>query len=117
MEKKKLKKLKINKMSEFPVIGDQEQMMMKGGYTITEAEQMMNNGTWTGGYVDGLGYVGTEVTVYGDAPVGPQSECPQCQQWLEQHDRNAAYGGFELTPIGKWLLNTLPHSHGWGNHQ
>ncbi len=31
MEKKKLKKLKINKMSEFPVIGDQEQKELKGG--------------------------------------------------------------------------------------
>ncbi len=63
MEKKKLKKLKINKMSEFPVIGDQEQMMMKGGYTIAEAEQMMDSGNWSGGHVDGLGYVGPMVTI------------------------------------------------------
>lgn len=31
MENKKFKKLKINKMSEFPVIGYQEQMEIKGG--------------------------------------------------------------------------------------
>ena len=31
MEKKKLKKLKINKMQGFPVIGEQEQMALKGG--------------------------------------------------------------------------------------
>lgn len=31
MEKKKLKKLQINKMSGFLVISEQEQMMMKGG--------------------------------------------------------------------------------------
>lgn len=105
-------------MSGFPVISEQEQMMMKGGYTIAEMEEMMNHGTWTGGQVDGVGYVSAEITVYGDdGIVGPQSECPQCQQWLEQHDRNAAYGGFELTPLGIYLLNTLPHQKGWGNHR
>ncbi len=65
MEKKKLKKLKINKMSEFPVIGDQEQMMMKGGYTFAQMEQMIDAGTWSGGQVDGIGYVGGVANVYG----------------------------------------------------
>ena len=49
MEKKKLKKLKINKMSEFSVISEKEQTQLKGG-----------------GYWDPeLGYVTDEVTVYG----------------------------------------------------
>ncbi len=99
MEKKKLKKLKINKMSEFPVIGDQEQMMMKGGYTIAEAEQMMNNGTWSGGYVDGLGYVGTEVTVYGT--YGGCSACHKADEWDTLGGRN------KLTPFGIWLVKTF----------
>ena len=63
MEKKKLKKLQINKMSGFPIISEQEQMMMKGGYTFDEMEQMINNGTWEGGQVDGLGYVSAAIEV------------------------------------------------------
>jgi hypothetical protein len=45
MEKKKLKKLSINKMDGFPVIGEQEQMVMKGGdSTFAEMEAMINSG-------------------------------------------------------------------------
>ncbi len=43
MEKKKLKKLKINKMSEFSVIGDQEQMEMKGGTGPTWLFQLLTD--------------------------------------------------------------------------
>ncbi len=69
MEKKKLKKLKINKMSEFPVISEKEQTQLKGG-----------------GYWDPeLGYVTDEVTVYGDGDAYWKKEgrwdvdgCPAC---------------------------------------
>ncbi len=69
MEKKKLKKLKINKMSEFPVISEKEQTQLKGG-----------------GYWDPeLGYVTDEVTVYGDGDAYWKKEgrwdidgCPGC---------------------------------------
>ena len=52
MEKKKLKKLSINKMHEFPVVSEQEQMAMKGGihgsdeYYMKYGEQLP----------DGIGY-------------------------------------------------------------
>ena len=52
-------------MNEFPVIGEQEQMIMKGGYTFSEMEQMIDAGTWTGGQVDGIGYVGPVSMAYG----------------------------------------------------
>ena len=36
-------------------------------YTWDQAEAMMNYGTWTGGYVDDIGYVAAEVIVYGSS--------------------------------------------------
>src|SRR5690554_4984922 len=68
MEKKKLKKLTINKMSGFSAISEQEQMEMKDGetwYSIEQVNQLIDNGTWQGGYVSGMGYVGLSSTVYG----------------------------------------------------
>jgi len=67
MEKKKLKKLSINKMVDFPVIEEQEQMAMKGGdgYTLDDVSGMIGAGTWGGGYVEGVGYVAGASTVYG----------------------------------------------------
>ena len=59
------KKLNINKLSDFPVISEQEQMAMKGGWTLEAASAMIDNGTWQGGYVDGLGYVSAATNVYG----------------------------------------------------
>ena len=34
-------------------------------YTEEEMNSMMDEGTWTGGYVEGMGYVGDDVTVWG----------------------------------------------------
>ena len=62
MEKKKLS---INKLSSFPVLSEQEQIEMKGGYTEEQMISMVNNGTWSGGYVDGWGYVSSVATVTG----------------------------------------------------
>ena len=52
-------------MHEFPVVSEQEQMALKGGYTFDEMETMIDNGTWEGGEVDGLGYVAEVTNVYG----------------------------------------------------
>ena len=71
METKKLKKLSINKMVDFPVIEEQEQMALKGGdgYTLDEVSDMIDAGTWKGGYVDGVGYVGIAAPVEGDGDI------------------------------------------------
>ena len=78
MEKKKFKKLTINKMHEFPVIGDQEQMGTKGG------------GSWDPEF----GYVADEVTVYGTDRstfwkrvkyrASFANNCPECREENEQ---------------------------------
>lgn len=34
-------------------------------YTQAEFEEMVNNGTWSGGYVEGLGYCLPEIDVIG----------------------------------------------------
>ncbi len=66
-------------MQEIARICEHEQMMLKGGYTVSEAEDMMNNGRWTGGQVDGLGYVGSGVTVYGCYNINDHlNKCCQC---------------------------------------
>ncbi|NCB69399.1 MAG: hypothetical protein EOM47_11205 [Bacteroidia bacterium] len=39
-------------------------------YSYSEMETMMNNGTWIGGYVNGYGYVSTQVSVFnGDGKI------------------------------------------------
>lgn len=62
---KKLKKLSINRMNVFDVINEREQMELKGGttYSIYEMEEAIEGGYWTGGMVEGLGYVAATVDV------------------------------------------------------
>ena len=50
-----------------PVIGSDEQNKLVGGYTFSEYENMVSLGSWTGGYVDGMGCIGytcSDVNVY-----------------------------------------------------
>ena len=60
---KKLSNLEFSKMSldELKQVGTvldaEDQRKYIGGTSISEAYAMMNAGTWTGGYVDGMGYV------------------------------------------------------------
>ena len=61
---KKLEKLTLKEMSlEFATIGFEEAQHLNGGYTVAEMDAMMSAGTWTGGDVDGMGYVGGVCTV------------------------------------------------------
>ena len=118
MEKKKLKKLRINKMQDFPVINEREQLALKGGdYTLGQMEQMMEIGDWTGGFVEGVGYVsgvmdsngGYEVTetcaicdmeTYGQMsdPGGATSAWLGLFHYLGAHDniiiRDTTYNGY-----------------------
>jgi len=47
------------------VMNEDQRKATVGGISWEEAEAMMNNGTWTGGYVDGEGYMGPEFVIYG----------------------------------------------------
>ena len=61
---KKLEKLTLKEMyREFATIGLEEAQHLNGGYSVSEMESMMAAGTWTGGNVDGMGYVGGVCTV------------------------------------------------------
>ena len=51
-----MKKLNINKLSEYPVVNIEEQTSLKGGVSQDEFFRMLENNTWQGGYVDGYGY-------------------------------------------------------------
>jgi len=69
---KKLKKLSLKQMEgEMAMIGSDEQRFFVGGsgvvYSFSDYEQMVANGTWTGGEVEGMGYIGytaSDVKVY-----------------------------------------------------
>ncbi|GET29934.1 hypothetical protein [Prolixibacter sp. SD074] len=63
MKNNRLEKLRINKTIDFTIIGEAEQKSIKGGYTVAQLEQMLYDGTWEGGYVDGMGYVFGTVTI------------------------------------------------------
>jgi len=83
MIKKQLKKLEIGEMGDFLIIDSEEQILLKGGYTMSEAEVMMDNGTWIGGFVDGYGYVGAAASITGlpndgRYHVGSSSTCKRC---------------------------------------
>lgn len=60
-----MKKLNINKLSEYPVVNIEEQTSLKGGVSQDEFFRMLENNTWQGGYVDGYGYAAPAVTIYG----------------------------------------------------
>jgi len=106
METKKLKKLSINKMHEFPVVSEQEQMALKGGdYTWGQMEQMMEIGDWTGGYVEGIGYVSGEVNVQGGYTV--TETCSICDM--------DTYGQMSGEP-GASASQALYHYLGWHDH-
>lgn len=76
----RFKKLSLDEAREtFTLLSEAEQRAIKGGcskceearsygynvYTQGEFEQMLDNGTWDGGYVCGLGFFLGEVDVYG----------------------------------------------------
>ncbi len=71
---KKLQKLTLKQLeNEMTVIGSDEQRAMFGGsrlvgsdiwWTQSECDNMINIGTWSGGYVDGMGYVTQAVNCY-----------------------------------------------------
>ena len=63
---KKLKKIDLNAMANsFSILSDDDERKVVGGYTEEEAFAMMDAGSWTGGYVDGYGYMGPVSFVFG----------------------------------------------------
>lgn len=69
MKTNKVEKFNINNLSGFSVISEQEQIEMKGGWTLSQAETMMDQHSWNGGMIDGIGYVGACTNIYGSAPI------------------------------------------------
>ena len=104
METKKLKKLRINKMQGFPVIGDQEQMALKGGYAPGAVAYYEIYGELLPSYAS---YdVGTDTCSF-------YNEIDQMQEtigetdfeiWTRMNDTNSAYGGYEFGPIYELLI-------------
>lgn len=71
---KTLEKKSLDELAEvMPVIGELEQKSYIGGgmgtdtcpFTQEEMDRMMASGTWEQGYVEGLGYVGPTVNIFG----------------------------------------------------
>jgi hypothetical protein len=67
-----VKKMRIRELqSELQVLNESQRKAILGGgpgnYTWDEANAMMGNGTWTGGYIDGV-YTLPNVNVYGTSP-------------------------------------------------
>jgi len=60
---KKLKKMNLKTIESLSI---EEQKQIKGGTTEAQMLLMIDAGTWHGGSVDGLGYVGPNVTITGD---------------------------------------------------
>ncbi|WP_423127967.1 hypothetical protein [Gaoshiqia sp. Z1-71] len=56
---KKLEKLTLKELCDSTLLlNPDEANATKGGYTFEQYESMLANGTWTEGYVDGMGYIG-----------------------------------------------------------
>ena len=110
------KRLNINKLSDFPVISEQEQMEMKGGTTQAELDAMISNGTWQGGYVDGLGYVSKAVVVegfdlqkwsqffYQSQPYNGSIGESDSTRWDRMNELNKRTGGYDPGIIREWLI-------------
>ena len=73
--KKKITRLSLDELRAImPVLKETEQRYFIGGgsgnvgrvYTQQEYDAISSSGTWMGGYVEGLGYVGPEVTISGN---------------------------------------------------
>jgi hypothetical protein len=74
-----MKKLSIDILSNgYPVMDQDEMLQVKGGVSEEEFLRMLDNGTWTGGQVDGWGYVAPEVVVYGKRHYEFGYGCPKC---------------------------------------
>jgi len=78
---KKLSKIKLNKVGidilreEMPVLDEAMQRSVIGGanetwYSWAAYESMLAEGNWAGGYVHGVGYIGSAVTVTGVGGTG-----------------------------------------------
>lgn len=74
-----MKKLSIDILSNgYPVMNQDEMLQVKGGVSEEEFLRMLDNGTWTGGQVDGWGYVADDVVVYGKRHYEFGYGCPKC---------------------------------------
>jgi len=62
------KRMRIKELErDFSILTENQQRGIVGGYTWAEAESMMDHGTWTGGFVDGMGYVGAQVVIFNES--------------------------------------------------
>lgn len=74
-----MKKLSIDILSNgYPVINQEEMLQVKGGVSEEEFLRMLDDGTWTGGHVDGWGYVADDIVVYGKRHYKFGYGCPKC---------------------------------------
>ena len=116
MEKKKLKKLKINKMSEFSVIGYQEQMEIKGGTSVFgHVEYFERYGVslpYGTGYdpVNDVCYDIYNPGVSGEStpPYGTIGGCPACDNFDQLNNPPSGRAGTDVTtPLGNLGYHTI----------
>ena len=125
MEKKKFKKLTINKMNGFPMIGEQEQMSLVGGTSLFGHVEYYNR--YGKNLPSGTGYDPINDVCYDinnpgvaeEYPYGTTtiSGCPACQAY-GGHWRSGANGADESaqrvdTPLFEYLWKSVTggHSH------
>ena len=105
METKKLKKLSINKMHEFPVIEEQEQMALKGGDAPGAQAYYEIYGETLPPYTS---YdVNTDTcSFYEEDPNQAQGTIGETdfERWNRMNDLNRSYGGHEYGPIYEMLV-------------
>lgn len=133
MQTKEPKKLSISKLSEYPVISLDEQMMLKGGLGDNGAS--MYKAKYGETLPDGVGYNPSTdqcyalQSTYGYGCSGnnsgsyPQnnssfnSSCPACYAFDQANHSVSGHNHQPITtPLGEFLLKYLPHKMGWGDH-
>lgn len=110
--KQKLTALSLEQLAkEMPVISEQEQQAYWGGgtgtkddpYTYQEYSQMLDSGTWSGGYVLGVGESGALDTESPSAPINGAVYLTSEDRRTGKNNRVIAYKDFEeMAIVGSW---------------
>lgn len=110
--KQKLTALSLEQLAkEMPVLSEQEQQAYWGGgtgtkddpYTYQEYSQMLDSGTWSGGYVLGVGESGALDTESPSAPINGAVYLTSEDRRTGKNSRVIAYKDFEeMAIVGSW---------------
>ena len=116
----------VSKSQTMSIITGEEQRMYVGGValgtsnnpvTMQQFESMLANGTWNGGHVAGMGFVGAEFTMYGSSNSSSSSSSSSSSPSSSNSFNilHSTFGPVHINWCGSWSFNPEFMTN-WNSH-